>query len=40
VLKTSDYGDDKDRVMRKSDGGSPISSPTWLTITKWERGFV
>jgi len=39
-LKTSHYGDQKDRVMLKSDG-----SPTYFLpdvayhVTKWERGF-
>ena len=40
-LKTSDYGDDKDRVMRKSDGGYTYFVPdVAYHITKWERGFV
>src|SRR5690606_19589966 len=39
-LKTTDYGDDKDRVMRKSDGGYTYFVPdVAYHITKWERGF-
>ena len=39
-LKTSDYGDDKDRVMRKQDGGYTYFVPdVAYHITKWERGF-
>jgi arginyl-tRNA synthetase len=40
-LKTTDYGDDKDRVMRKSDGGYTYFVPdVAYHITKWERGFT
>lgn len=39
-LKTTEYGDDKDRVMRKSDGGYTYFVPdVAYHITKWERGF-
>jgi arginyl-tRNA synthetase len=39
-LKTTDYGDDKDRVMRKSDGGYTYFVPDIAYhVTKWERGF-
>ena len=39
-LKTTDYGDDKDRVMRKSDGGFTYFLPdVAYHVTKWERGF-
>jgi arginyl-tRNA synthetase len=39
-LKTTDYGDDKDRVMRKSDGTYTYFVPDMAYhITKWERGF-
>jgi arginyl-tRNA synthetase len=39
-LKTTDYGDDKDRVMKKSDGGYTYFVPdVAYHITKWERGF-
>lgn len=40
-LRTTDYGDDKDRVMRKSGGGYTYFVPDvayhWV---KWQRGFV
>jgi len=40
-LKTTDYGDDKDRVMRKSDGGFTYFVPdVAYHVTKWERGFT
>ncbi len=40
-LKTTDYGDDKDRVMRKSDGGYTYFVPdVAYHVTKWERGFT
>ncbi len=40
-LRTTDYGDDKDRVMRKSDGGYTYFVPdVAYHVTKWERGFV
>jgi arginyl-tRNA synthetase len=39
-LKSTDYGDDKDRVMRKSDGSFTYFVPdVAYHITKWERGF-
>ena len=39
-LKTTDYGDDKDRVMRKSDGTYTYFVPdVAYHVTKWERGF-
>ncbi len=38
-LKSTDYGDDKDRVMRKSDGTFTYFVPdVAYHITKWERG--
>jgi len=40
-LKTTGYGDDKDRVMRKSDGGYTYFVPdVAYHLTKWERGFT
>ena len=39
-LKSTDYGDDKDRVMRKKDGSYTYFVPdVAYHITKWERGF-
>jgi arginyl-tRNA synthetase len=39
-LKTTGYGDDKDRVMRKSDGTYTYFVPdVAYHLTKWERGF-
>jgi arginyl-tRNA synthetase len=39
-LKSTDYGDDKDRVMRKSDGTYTYFVPdVAYHIAKWERGF-
>ena len=39
-LKSTDYGDDKDRVMRKRDGTYTYFVPdVAYHITKWERGF-
>ncbi|MFO1315986.1 MAG: arginine--tRNA ligase [Burkholderiales bacterium] len=39
-LKTTDFGDDKDRVMRKSDGAYTYFVPdVAYHVTKWERGF-
>ncbi|MBP6244870.1 MAG: arginine--tRNA ligase [Limnohabitans sp.] len=39
-LKSTDYGDDKDRVMRKGDGSYTYFVPdVAYHITKWERGF-
>jgi len=40
-LKSTDYGDDKDRVMRKGDGTYTYFVPdVAYHITKWERGFT
>lgn len=40
-LKTTDDGDDKDRVMRKSDGSYTYFVPdVAYHINKWERGFT
>ncbi|MEO8305233.1 MAG: arginine--tRNA ligase [Betaproteobacteria bacterium] len=40
-LKTTDYGDDKDRVMRKSDGGyTYFVGDVAYHVTKWERGYT
>jgi arginyl-tRNA synthetase len=40
-LKTTDFGDDKDRVMRKTDGGYTYFVPDIAYHTdKWTRGFV
>jgi arginyl-tRNA synthetase len=40
-LRTTDYGDDKDRVMRKSDGGYTYFVPdVAYHVTKWERGYA
>jgi arginyl-tRNA synthetase len=40
-LRTTDYGDDKDRVMRKSDGEYTYFVPdVAYHLTKWERGFA
>jgi arginyl-tRNA synthetase len=39
-LKSTEYGDDKDRVMRKGDGSYTYFVPdVAYHITKWERGF-
>jgi arginyl-tRNA synthetase len=39
-LKTTDYGDDKDRVMRRSDGNFTYFVPDIAYhVTKWERGY-
>ncbi len=39
-LKSTDYGDDKDRVMRKSDGTYTYFLPdVAYHVTKWERGY-
>jgi arginyl-tRNA synthetase len=39
-LRTTEYGDDKDRVMRKSDGGYTYFVPdVAYHVTKWQRGF-
>ena len=40
-LKSTDYGDDKDRVMRKQDGSYTYFVPdVAYHIAKWERGFA
>ena len=40
-LRSTDYGDDKDRVMRKSDGGYTYFVPdVAYHIAKFERGFT
>jgi arginyl-tRNA synthetase len=40
-LKSTDYGDDKDRVMRKQDGSYTYFVPdVAYHISKWERGFA
>ena len=40
-LRTTDFGDDKDRVMRKSDGGYTYFVPdVAYHLEKWKRGFV
>ncbi|WP_050464093.1 arginine--tRNA ligase [Herbaspirillum autotrophicum] len=39
-LRTTDYGDDKDRVMKKGDGTFTYFVPdVAYHITKWQRGF-
>ncbi len=39
-LRTTDYGDDKDRVMKKSDGTYTYFVPdVAYHIAKWERGY-
>ena len=39
-LRTTDYGDDKDRVMKKNDGGYTYFVPdVAYHITKWQRGY-
>ena len=39
-LHTTEYGDDKDRVMRKSDGTYTYFVPdVAYHVTKWQRGF-
>ena len=39
-LKSTDYGDDKDRVMKKSDGSYTYFVPdVAYHLAKWERGF-
>ena len=39
-LKSTDYGDDKDRVMRKSEGGYTYFVPdVAYHIQKWQRGY-
>lgn len=40
-LRTTDFGDDKDRVMRKSGGGYTYFVPdVAYHLGKWQRGFV
>ena len=40
-LKSTDYGDDKDRVMRKTDGTYTYFVPdVAYHLVKWQRGFV
>ena len=40
-LRTTDYGDDKDRVVRKSDGSYTYFVPdVAYHLTKWKRGFA
>ncbi|MEY2618140.1 MAG: putative Arginyl-tRNA synthetase [Pseudomonadota bacterium] len=40
-LQSTDYGDDKDRVMRKGDGSYTYFVPdVAYHIAKWERGFT
>ncbi len=40
-LRTTDFGDDKDRVMRKSDGGYTYFLPdVAYHLNKWQRGFT
>ncbi|UTW03150.1 arginine--tRNA ligase [Amphritea atlantica] len=39
-LRTTDFGDDKDRVMRKTDGGYTYFVPdVAYHMNKWQRGF-
>jgi arginyl-tRNA synthetase len=39
-LRTTDFGDDKDRVMRKKDGGYTYFVPdVAYHLDKWQRGF-
>ena len=39
-LRTTDFGDDKDRVMRKSEGGFTYFVPdVAYHLVKWQRGF-
>jgi arginyl-tRNA synthetase len=40
-FKSTDYGDDKDRVMRKAEGGYTYFVPDIAYhVSKWQRGFV
>ncbi len=40
-LKSTEFGDDKDRVMRKTEGGYTYFVPdVAYHITKWQRGFT
>jgi len=39
-LKSTDFGDDKDRVMRKSEGGyTYFLADVAYHVTKWQRGY-
>ena len=40
-LRSTEYGDDKDRVMRKSEGGYTYFVPdVAYHVSKWQRGFT
>ena len=40
-LRTTEFGDDKDRVMRKSEGGYTYFLPdVAYHVAKWQRGFL
>ena len=40
-LRTTDFGDDKDRVMRKNEGGYTYFIPdVTYHLEKWNRGFI
>ena len=40
-LRTTNFGDDKDRVMRKSEGGYTYFVPdVAYHLNKWQRGFI
>ncbi len=40
-LRTTEYGDDKDRVMKKSDGSYTYFVPdVAYHVTKWQRGYT
>ena len=40
-LRTTDFGDDKDRVMRRTNGGYTYFVPdVAYHVTKWDRGFA
>jgi arginyl-tRNA synthetase len=40
-FKSTEYGDDKDRVMRKAEGGYTYFVPDIAYhVTKWQRGFI
>jgi len=40
-LRTTDFGDDKDRVMRKSEGGYTYFLPdVAYHVSKWQRGYL
>src|SRR3546814_17272259 len=39
-LRTTDFGDDKDRVMRKSDGSyTYLVTDVAYHLSKWQRGY-